>query len=42
VSLADEVELAQRYLAIEQVRFGDRLRVSWELDDEPAAPACRR
>jgi two-component system sensor histidine kinase AlgZ len=34
VSLADEVELAQRYLAIEQVRFGDRLRVTWELDDE--------
>jgi two-component system sensor histidine kinase AlgZ len=35
-SLADEVELAQRYLAIEQVRFGDRLQVSWELDDDAA------
>jgi two-component system sensor histidine kinase AlgZ len=34
VSLNDEVELAQRYLAIEQVRFGDRLKVSWELDAE--------
>ena len=32
VSLAEEVELAQRYLAIEQVRFGHRLQVSWELD----------
>jgi two-component system sensor histidine kinase AlgZ len=34
VSLAEEVELAQRYLAIEQVRFGDRLVVSWELDPD--------
>src|SRR3954447_18526716 len=31
VSLAEEVELAQRYLAIEQIRFGERLKVSWEL-----------
>jgi len=29
VPLADEVELAQRYLAIEQARFGCRLRVRW-------------
>jgi two-component system sensor histidine kinase AlgZ len=34
VSLAEEVELAQRYLAIEQVRFGSRLQVSWELDPD--------
>jgi two-component system sensor histidine kinase AlgZ len=34
VTLRDEVELAQRYLAIEQVRFGERLRVSWELDPD--------
>ena len=34
VSLAEEVELAQRYLAIEQVRFGSRLHVSWELDPD--------
>jgi two-component system sensor histidine kinase AlgZ len=34
VSLHEEVELAQRYLAIEQVRFGERLKVSWELDDD--------
>jgi two-component system sensor histidine kinase AlgZ len=37
VTLADEVALAQRYLAIEQVRFGDRLQVSWELDDDAGA-----
>jgi two-component system sensor histidine kinase AlgZ len=35
VRLAQEIELAQRYLAIEQVRFGERLRVQWALD--PAA-----
>jgi two-component system sensor histidine kinase AlgZ len=32
VTLADEIALAQRYLAIEQVRFGDRIRVEWALD----------
>jgi two-component system sensor histidine kinase AlgZ len=37
VTLADEVALAQRYLAIEQVRFGERLQVSWELDDDAGA-----
>ena len=37
VSLSDEVALAQRYLAIEQVRFGSRLQVSWELDDDAGA-----
>jgi two-component system sensor histidine kinase AlgZ len=39
VSLADEINLAQRYLAIEQVRFGERLRVQWNLD--PAAAGAR-
>jgi two-component system sensor histidine kinase AlgZ len=29
VTLDDEIVLAQRYLAIEQVRFGDRLQVEW-------------
>jgi two-component system sensor histidine kinase AlgZ len=38
-TLTDEVALAQRYLAIEQIRFGDRLRVVWELD--AAAGAAR-
>ena len=37
VTLAEEVELAQRYLAIEQIRFGSRLRVSWELDPDAGA-----
>jgi two-component system sensor histidine kinase AlgZ len=32
VSLAEEIALARRYLDIEQVRFGDRLRVQWALD----------
>lgn len=32
VTLAEEIDLAQRYLAIEQVRFGDRLRVQWSVD----------
>ena len=35
VRLVQEIELAQRYLAIEQVRFVERLRVQWALD--PAA-----
>jgi two-component system sensor histidine kinase AlgZ len=32
VTLAEEVALARRYLDIEQVRFGERLRVEWALD----------
>lgn len=32
VALSEEIELAQRYLAIEQVRFGSRLKVRWEID----------
>ena len=32
VTLADEIALAQRYLAIEHVRFGDRIQVEWSLD----------
>jgi two-component system sensor histidine kinase AlgZ len=39
VTLADEIDLAQRYLAIEELRFGERLAVRWELD--PAANPAR-
>lgn len=34
-TLGLELEMARRYLEIEQIRFGDRLRVKWEQD--PAA-----
>jgi two-component system sensor histidine kinase AlgZ len=33
VSLGQELDLAKRYLAIEQVRFGERIRVQWAIDD---------
>jgi LytS/YehU family sensor histidine kinase len=39
VSLGDEVELTRQYLAIQQVRFGDRLSV--RLDVDPAAESAR-
>jgi len=39
VTLADEIALAERYLAIEQVRFGDRLQIRWDID--PAANLAR-
>lgn len=39
VTLGQEIELAQRYLAIEQIRFGERLQVQWNLD--PLADAAR-
>ncbi|MDC6168006.1 MULTISPECIES: sensor histidine kinase [unclassified Roseateles] len=39
VSLEAEVELARRYLDIEQIRYGERLRVQWQLD--PAAAGAR-
>jgi two-component system, LytTR family, sensor histidine kinase AlgZ len=39
VALSEEVDLAQRYLAIEQIRFGTRLKVEWELD--PGASEVR-
>lgn len=39
VTLEEELNLAERYLAIEQVRFGDRLRLSWALD--PRASSAR-
>jgi len=35
VRLADEIALIERYAAIEQLRLGTRLRMSWELDQAP-------
>lgn len=32
VTLASEIELARRYLAIESLRFGERLELQWQLD----------
>jgi two-component sensor histidine kinase len=34
VALADELSAVRTYLAVEEVRFGDRLR--WRIDDEPS------
>lgn len=34
--LADEVALCRRYLEIEQIRLGDRLRVTWNIESMPA------
>jgi len=31
--LASELQLLRKYLEIEQIRFGDRLRVTWDVDD---------
>jgi two-component system, LytTR family, sensor histidine kinase AlgZ len=33
VSLEQEIDLAKRYIEIEQVRFGPRLRVQWVVDE---------
>ncbi|MBS0212963.1 MAG: histidine kinase [Proteobacteria bacterium] len=33
IALADEVGLTRRYLEIESLRFGERLRLHWELPD---------
>lgn len=37
VSLRQEIAMAQAYLAIEQVRFGERLRIEWALDERAGA-----
>ena len=39
VTLAEEVQVARHYLAIEEVRFGERLRVEWSID--PRAGSTR-
>jgi LytS/YehU family sensor histidine kinase len=33
VTLAEEVDLLKAYLSIEQIRFGSRLQVEWEIDE---------
>ena len=38
-TLEEEITLARRYLDIEQVRFGERMRVQWQID--PRAHAAR-
>ena len=35
VRLADELALLERYAALEQLRLGERLRITWELDGAP-------
>lgn len=35
VRLADEISLIEGYAAIEQLRLGERLRMSWDLDNAP-------
>jgi two-component system sensor histidine kinase YesM len=39
VALAEEIEIARRYVAIQQIRYPDTFRVLWEADE--AARACR-
>ncbi|MES2942783.1 MAG: histidine kinase [Pseudomonadota bacterium] len=36
VTLEQEIALARRYLAIEEIRFGERLRIEWNLDPHAA------
>jgi two-component system sensor histidine kinase AlgZ len=35
VRLADEIALLERYASLEQLRLGERLRLTWELDSAP-------
>ena len=35
VSIRQEVALARQYLALEQLRLGERLKVSWHMEDMP-------
>ncbi len=35
VTLRKEIELTRQYLALEQLRLGDRLKINWQLQDMP-------
>ncbi|WP_126446766.1 sensor histidine kinase [Sulfuricystis multivorans] len=35
VPLSEEIALARKYLALEKLRLGERLKVRWEMDDYP-------
>ena len=41
VPLEEEIDLARRYLAIEQVRYGPRLQVRWQIGADPRVAAAR-
>jgi two-component system sensor histidine kinase AlgZ len=41
VALEEEIDLARRYLAIEQVRFGARLQVRWQISEDARVAAAR-
>ena len=41
VALEEEIDLARRYLAIEQVRYGPRLQVRWQIGTDPRVAAAR-
>ncbi|HZQ72983.1 MAG TPA: histidine kinase [Burkholderiales bacterium] len=36
VRLADEIALLERYADLEQLRLGERLRITWEIDNAPS------
>jgi len=36
VRLADEIALLERYASLEQLRLGERLRISWDIDHAPS------
>jgi two-component system sensor histidine kinase AlgZ len=37
VRISEELDLCQRYLHIESLRLGERLRVQWQVETAPAA-----
>ena len=39
ISLSDELDLAEKYLQMEQRRIGDRIRINWQVDELPDGAA---